>query len=55
LIFEGGSPFDHLGIIAREMNIPAVYYVKDACKLLKNGDEVELDGLNGQVVLLNRI
>jgi rifampicin phosphotransferase len=54
LIFEGGSPFDHLGIIAREMDIPAVYYVKGALQMLKNGNEVELDGLNGQVVLCGK-
>lgn len=51
-IVEIGSPFEHLGIIAREMNIPAVYGVKDATKLLKNGDEVEIDGITGEVIII---
>lgn len=53
LIFADGSPFDHLGIVAREMNIPTLYYVKDSFEILKDGDLVELDGVNGQVIILN--
>lgn len=49
LIFNWGSPYDHLGIIAREMNIPAMYNAKDAMALLKDGDMVELDGINGEI------
>lgn len=54
LIFDEGSPFDHPGIIAREMEIPTIYYTKNATKLLNDGDEVELDGVNGQVILIHR-
>ncbi|MGG7165286.1 PEP/pyruvate-binding domain-containing protein [Clostridium ihumii] len=50
IIVEQGSPFEHLGIILRELNIPCIYNVKDACTLLSNGDEVEIDGLKGEVV-----
>ncbi len=53
LIFEEGSPFDHMGIIARELNIPALYNVEDALDLLKPGDYVELDGIEGCVRLLS--
>jgi pyruvate,water dikinase len=52
LIFENGSPFDHLGIISREMNIPAIYYVKNALSTLKSGDRVEIDGDNGRIRLV---
>jgi pyruvate,water dikinase len=50
IIVEQGSPFEHLGIILREQNIPCLYNVKDACTLLKYGDEVKLDGIKGEVV-----
>lgn len=52
LIFDGGSPFDHPGIIARELQIPAIYYTKTATQQLQDGDEVELDGVHGQVIRL---
>lgn len=53
LIFNWGSPYDHLGIIAREMNIPAMYNAYTAMDLLKDGDIVELDGINGTIIKLN--
>lgn len=52
LIYDYGSPFDHPGIIAREMDIPSIYNTKIATKVLNDGDEIELDGINGQVVIL---
>lgn len=54
LIFENGSPFDHLGIVAREMNIPAIYYVNNVLSILKDGDFVEIDGTRG-VISLNMV
>lgn len=54
LIFENGSPFDHLGIVTREMNIPAIYYVNNALSILKDGDLVEIDGTKG-VINLNLV
>lgn len=52
LIFNWGSPYDHLGIIAREMNIPAMYNAYNSIDLLKDGDMVELDGVNGTITKL---
>jgi phosphoenolpyruvate-protein kinase (PTS system EI component) len=49
IIVEAGSPFDHLGILAREMNIPVIYNVKNPMSILKYGDEVLLDGFVGEV------
>ncbi len=49
LIFENGSPFDHLGIVSREMNIPEIYYVRNVLTLLNDGDFVEIDGTRGIV------
>lgn len=54
LIFLWGSPYDHPAIIARELGIPAMYYVAGAMDLLKTGDEVELDGYNGLIRILSR-
>lgn len=52
LIYDQGSPFDHPGIIAREMEIPSIYQTKIATEVLNDGDEVELDGVNEQVIIL---
>ncbi len=52
IIFEGGSPYDHLGIIAREWNIPTLYYVSDVFHNVKPGDRLELDGIDGKVRIL---
>lgn len=52
LIYDQGSPFDHPGILAREMGIPSIYQTKIATEVLKDGDEVELDGVNGKVIIL---
>ncbi len=54
IIVESGSPFDHLGILAREMNIPVIYNVKNAMSILKAGDEVQLDGFVGEVKIIKR-
>ena len=51
LILEEGSPFDHAGIMARELNIPIIYKAKDATKILQTGDEVEIDGIHGHVII----
>lgn len=51
IVVEVGSPFEHLGIIAREMNIPVIYNVKNAMDLLKEGDWVKLDGKSGEILV----
>jgi pyruvate,water dikinase len=35
--------------VARELGIPAVVGVEDACRWLKDGDWVELDGASGTI------
>jgi phosphohistidine swiveling domain-containing protein len=54
LIFLWGSPYDHPAIVARELGIPAMYYVDGAMELLKNGDEVEIDGYEGLIHIISR-
>lgn len=52
IIVASGSPFSHIGIIARELQIPAIFDVKDAMELLHDGDEVEIDGIAEKVTIL---
>lgn len=44
LILENGSPFEHIGIWAREHGIPSIFNVKGVTKYLKSGDNVIIDG-----------
>ena len=39
----------HSAIVARELRIPAVVGVEDACNWLNDGDWVELDGASGTI------
>lgn len=47
VITELGGITSHAAIVAREYGIPAIVAVKDATKILKNGQIVKIDGLNG--------
>jgi len=49
LVVKMGTPASHMGIIARELGIPAIYGVGDDVSLLKSGDEVELRGRTGEI------
>ena len=49
MIMERGSLLSHSAIVARELRIPAVVGVEDACSWLKDGDWVELDGASGTI------
>jgi pyruvate,water dikinase len=51
LIVKMGTPASHMGIIARELGIPAIYGVGDSVSLLKAGDDVELRGRTGEIIL----
>jgi pyruvate,water dikinase len=49
MIMERGSLLSHSAIVARELSIPAVVGVEDACSWLEDGDWVELDGASGTI------
>jgi phosphohistidine swiveling domain-containing protein len=49
LIVERGSLLSHAAIVAREMGLPAVVGLAGACNWLADGDEVEVDGVQGTV------
>ena len=51
-VLRMGSPACHMGIIARELGIPAIYGIGDQANLLESGQEVEIRGETGEIVLL---
>jgi len=53
VIVEIGGTLSHASIIAREYGLPALANVKDATKLLKDGDRVRLDTVNETVEILS--
>lgn len=51
IITENGGWTSHTFILARELNLPAVTGTKNILRRVKTGDDVIVDGYNGQVVL----
>ena len=49
VIVELGGMLSHSGIVAREYGIPCVANVRDATRVLHDGDRVHLDGTSGVV------
>ena len=49
IITEVGGRNSHAGIVARELNIPAIANVEKATEILKSGDRILLDGDRGRV------
>jgi phosphohistidine swiveling domain-containing protein len=49
LVVEYGGQLSHAAVVAREYGLPMVAGVTDATRLLHNGDQVVVDGLNGIV------
>ncbi|AOA56907.1 PEP/pyruvate-binding domain-containing protein [Acinetobacter larvae] len=49
VITESGGPLSHGAVTARELGIPAVMSIRDACSWLQSGDHVIVDGQKGTV------
>lgn len=49
-VTETGSKTSHAAILARAMEIPAVLSVKNAVSLIRDGELVIVDGLQGEVI-----
>lgn len=49
VIVDKGGVLSHCAIVAREMNLPAVSRVRQCHRILKNGDNVWVDGNNGRI------
>ncbi len=45
VVVEEGSPFDHIGIWAREHAVPTLFSADGVTRMVRDGDEVELDGV----------
>ncbi len=52
IVTEVGGALSHTAVVAREYAIPAVVNVKNATKLLRDGEFVEVDGSGGIVRVL---
>jgi pyruvate,water dikinase len=52
LVIERGGMLSHGAIIAREYGIPAVVGVRDATRLIRDGDLLRVDGDHGTVHLV---
>ncbi len=53
IVVETGGILSHAAITAREYGLPAVLGVKDATRLIKDGQIIEVDGTSGTVRLLS--
>jgi len=51
IVTDRGGATSHAAIIARSMNIPTVVGTQKATEVISPGDEVVLDGRNGEVVV----
>lgn len=54
IVTDEGSITCHAAIVSRELKIPCVTGTRNATKILKDGDEVEVDATRGVVTLIQR-
>ena len=51
VVVETGGMLSHAATVAREFGIPCVVLVKDATRIIKDGQTVTVDGATGTVTL----
>ena len=49
LVLERGGVLSHGAVVAREYHLPAVVGIADATRLLREGEQIEIDGASGWV------
>jgi len=54
VVTDLGGPLSHAAVVAREYGVPTVVNVKVGTKLVKTGDELEVDGAAGTVRIVKR-
>lgn len=54
IITDVGGLMSHAAIVSRELGIPCIVGTKIATKVLKDGDEVEVDADNGVVKIIKK-
>lgn len=52
IIAEKGSILSHTAIITRELHKPSIVNVKDATRILKSGDRIEMDAYSGSIKII---
>ncbi|MFL5754491.1 MAG: PEP/pyruvate-binding domain-containing protein [Bacteroidia bacterium] len=55
ILVERGSLLSHSAIVSREMGKPCIVGITGLLDRLATGDEVEMDGSTGQIVILNSV
>lgn len=50
LVTDGGGMTCHAAIVSRELRIPCIVGTREATRVLRNGEEVTVDGARGSVV-----
>lgn len=51
IVLEFGGPGSHAAVIARALGIPTVAQIPDAIRRIDDGDDVIVDGFEGEVIL----
>lgn len=54
IVTDVGGLICHAAIVSRELGIPCVVGTKKATKILKDDMEIEINGKNGEVYVLNK-
>ena len=54
LVTERGGILSHASIVAREFRLPAITNVANATTKIKNGDILQMDGVNGRLTVVER-
>lgn len=54
VVVETGGVLSHAATVAREFGIPCVVMVKDATRIIHDGDTVEVNGVTGHVTIVSR-
>lgn len=55
IVVERGSMLSHTAITGRRFAIPTVVAATDACQVIADGDEIQIDGQAGTVEILKRV
>ncbi|MGD2147509.1 MAG: PEP/pyruvate-binding domain-containing protein [Anaerolineae bacterium] len=54
VVAESGGMLSHSSIVAREYGIPAVVSVRDACRILRDGQIAAVDGYTGAISVIEK-
>ncbi len=55
IVTEYGGLLCHAAIVSREYGIPCIVAVKEVTQRIKDGSMIEMDGVNGTIILLDEV